>query len=364
MYEPELSIASYGTEAIPKPHTIYNISIRLPLRSFSLKKRYSDFDELHKSLISSVGIPPPIPLPPKSYLKSTVSNNEFAEERRQSLEEYIHAIQNDNDSRWRESPPWRQFLNLPSSTSNYESSSTSITSHLSSISNHTLTDPVLWLDAHRELKTFLQDARSEISRRDQATSVADQHDASAAAKKVLVKISGLLDNLERGLASQDRATGNNILGDGEVRRRKDLLASGMKERNALEALANSLSANKLQSGNKNSLEVMVTKDALATAAGNMRGRSTGRVLGAPVPETDRTRQLDNTGVLQLQQEIMKSQDEDLEALLKAVGRQKQVGVEIGQELDEQNQLLDSLGVDVERVNDKIRVVKKRVKNIG
>ncbi|RVD82977.1 uncharacterized protein DFL_007382 [Arthrobotrys flagrans] len=364
MYEPELSIASYGTEALPKPHTIYNISIRLPLRSFSLKKRYSDFDELHKALVSSVGVPPPIPLPPKSYLKSTVSNNEFAEERRQNLEEYIHAIQNDKDSRWRESPPWRQFLNLPSSTSNYEPSSTSITSHLSSISSHTLTDPVLWLDAHREMKTFLQDARSEISRRDQATSVADQHDASAAAKKVLVKVSGLLDNLERGLTSQSKATGKNILGGGEIRRRKDLLASGIKERNALEALANSLSTNKLQGGNKNSPDVMVTKEALATAAGNMRGRSAGRVLGAPVPETDRTRQLDNTGVLQLQQEIMKSQDEDLEALLKAVGRQKQVGVEIGRELDEQNQFLDSLGVDVERVNDKIRVVKKRIKNIS
>ncbi|KAF3163467.1 hypothetical protein TWF106_006063 [Orbilia oligospora] len=364
MYKPELSIASYGTEALPKPHTIYNVSIRLPLRSFSLKKRYSDFDELHKALISSEGIPPPIPLPPKSYLKSTVSNNEFAEERRRGLEEYIHAIQNNRDSRWRESPPWRQFLNLPSSTSNYESSTTSITSHLTSISNHALTDPVLWLDAHREMKALLQDARSEISRRDQATSVADQHDASAAAKKILVKVSGLLDNLERGLALQDSVTGTKILGDGEIRRRKDLLASGIKEHNSLEALANSLSVNKLQGSIKNSLEVAVTKEALATAAGNIRGRSTGRVLGAPVSETDRTRQLDNSGVLQLQQEIMKSQDGDLETLLKAVGRQKQVGVEIGRELDEQNQLLDSLGVDVERVNDKIRVVKKRVKNIS
>ncbi|KAF3928862.1 Syntaxin-8 [Dactylellina cionopaga] len=61
---------------------------------------------------------------------------------------------------------------------------------------------------------------------------------------------------------------------------------------------------------------------------------------------------------------MKSQDGDLEALLKAVGRQKQMGLEIGQELEEQNEFLDTLGVDVERVNDKLRVVKKRVKNIS
>ncbi|KAK6353711.1 hypothetical protein TWF730_008141 [Orbilia blumenaviensis] len=348
MYEPEISIASYGTEALPKPHTVYNISVRLPLRSSSIKKRYSDFDELHKALVSSVGAPPPMPLPPKSYLKSTVSNTEFAEERRQNLEEYLHAIQNGGDSRWRDSPPWRQFLNLPSSTSSYESSSASITSHLNSISGHTLTDPVLWLDAHREMKTLLQDARSEISRRDQAMAVADQLDASAAAKKVLVKASGLLDNLEKGLASQNKVVGRSVLGDGEIRRRKDLLAAGLKERDTLEALANSLSSNKLQGSNKHMPDVTVTKEALAVAAGNMRGRSAGRILGAPVPETDRTRQLDNSGVLQLQQEIMKSQNEDLEALLKTVVRQKQVGVEIGRELDEQNQLLDSLGVDVER----------------
>ncbi|KAJ6259436.1 Syntaxin-52 [Drechslerella dactyloides] len=361
MNEPQLLIPSYSTEELPKPHTVYNVSIRLPLRSFSLKKRYSDFDQLHRDLTSSTGVAPPVGLPPKTYFKSTVSDGSFAEQRRKGLEEYLHAIQGSQDPRWRESPPWRQFLNLPSSTSNYDASTTSLSSHLTSLNHSTLADPVLWLDAHREMKTLLQDARSEISRRDQSLSVADQHDAAAAAKKSLVKVSSLLESLEKGLASATKIPSNSGLGDGEVRRRRDLLVSGFKERDALEVLVNSLSTKKLQGETGNG---GATSGASKFALGSSRARTTGRVLGAPIPETDRTRQLDNSGVLQLQQQIMKSQDEDLEALLKTVGRQKQMGIEIGQELDEQNKFLDSFDADVERVDDKVRVVKKRLQKIS
>ncbi|KAF3910205.1 Syntaxin-52 [Orbilia brochopaga] len=363
MNGPQLSITSHSTEELPKPHTVYNVSIRLPLRSFSLKKRYSDFDQLHRDLTSSTGVAPPVGLPPKTYFKSTVSDGDFAEQRRKELEDYLHAIQGSQDSRWRESPPWRQFLNLPSSTSNYEST-TSLSSHLSSLHQSTFEDPVLWLDAHREMKTFLQDARSEISRRDQSLSVADQHEASAAAKKALVRVSGLLEGLEKGIASVTKIQGNRGLGDGEIRRRRDLLAAGFKERDALEVLVNNLSAKKIPSEASTRVPQSMTAGIAQVAHGNARARTTGRVLGAPIPETDRTRQLDNTGVLQLQQEVMKSQDEDLEVLLKTVGRQKQMGIEIGQELDEQNKFLDELEADVDRVTDKVRVVKKRLKDIS
>ncbi|CRK14137.1 hypothetical protein BN1723_017372, partial [Verticillium longisporum] len=33
-----------------KPFTLYNITLRLPLRSFVVQKRYSDFASLHSSL--------------------------------------------------------------------------------------------------------------------------------------------------------------------------------------------------------------------------------------------------------------------------------------------------------------------------
>ncbi|EWC44037.1 hypothetical protein DRE_01389 [Drechslerella stenobrocha 248] len=363
MNEPQISVSSYSTEELPKPHTVYIISIKLPLRSSSLKKRYSDFDQLHKDLTSSTGVSPPVALPPKTYFKSTVSDGGFAEQRRKGLDEYLRAIQSHEDQRWRKSPPWRQFLNLPSSISSYESSTTSVASHLTALNHAALTDPVLWLDAHREMKGFLQDARSEISRRDQAISSADQHDAAAAAKKALVKVSALLESLDKGLASLTKSGSNNGLGEGEIRRRRDLLASGLKERDALEALANSISTKKLQGDSSRSSPDMMA-DLFKSATGNQRSRTTGRVLGAPVPETSRTRQLDNVGVLQLQQQIIKSQDEDLETLLKAVSRQKQMGLEIGQEIDEQNKFLDSLDADTDRVTDKLRVVKKRMQNIS
>ncbi|KAF3928971.1 Syntaxin-52 [Dactylella cylindrospora] len=351
MNDPQISIPSFTTEALPKPHTVYIISIRLPLRSFSLKKRYSDFTQLHADLTSAVGIGPPASIPPKTFFRSTVSDTDLAEERRKALEQYLLAIQSAQDSRWRDSPPWRQFLTISSSTSNHETSQSAVlSSHLNPLGPDSLKDPVLWLDTYREMKGSLQDARSEISRRDQSFSTVDQHDASAAAKKALTKVSILLDGLEKGLGLISKNSGSGLLGDGEIRRRKDLLTSGVKERDALDALANNVSTKKLY-GEHRLPEATVVGTALRPNPGRVQNRSVGRVLGAPMPETEHTRQLDNSGVLQLQQEIMRTQDEGLEMLLKAVGRQKQLGLEIGNELDDQNEFLDELGDDVDRYDE-------------
>ncbi|KAF3348000.1 Putative sterigmatocystin biosynthesis [Verticillium dahliae VDG2] len=97
-----------------KPFTLYNITLRLPLRSFVVQKRYSDFASLHSSLTTHVGSPPPAPLPQKSWFKSTVSSPELTENRRRGLEHYLRTIAESPDRRWRDTPAWRAFLNLPS----------------------------------------------------------------------------------------------------------------------------------------------------------------------------------------------------------------------------------------------------------
>jgi regulator of vacuolar morphogenesis len=91
--------------------------------------------------------------------------------------------------------------------------------------------------------------------------------------------------------------------------------------------------------------------------------SSRRVLGAPAKETERTRELDNQGVLQLQQQIMKEQDTNVEDLAVVVRRMKEMGVAINEELIEQAQLLDVVDQDVDRVGGKIDVAKKRIKKI-
>ena len=214
---------------------------------------------------------------------------------------------------------------------------------------------------HRELKALLHDARLFLSKRDQAVSPSEQHESSAGAKRCLVKAGGILTALESGLKAMaeasasaatrrsngDASNGVSDLGEGEVRRRKDLVASARKERDALETLANSLATKRPNS-------TSTTPSATASDKANLFGggkssATTGRrVLGAPLPETERTRELDNQGVLQLQKQFLHEQDQDLESLLKTIVRQRDIGHAIGQELEEQVQMLDTLDQDATR----------------
>lgn len=234
-----------------------------------------------------------------------------------------------------------------------------------------ITDPQLWLDVHRELKTLLHDARLFLSKRDQAINTAEQHENSAGAKRCLIKAGGIIKALEEGLkiisepqptqpSSLDKGSGSSKgswskmfnggasdqLGEGEIRRRRDLIASARKERDGLESLANSLNTKRATVSN-NSIAAS-SADKAALFGDSIRGSVSRRVLGGPLPETERTRELDNSGVLQLQKHIMKEQDQGVESLLKTVIRQKELSQMIGNELAEQNVILEGVDQDVTR----------------
>ncbi|KAL8951414.1 MAG: hypothetical protein Q9222_002605 [Ikaeria aurantiellina] len=370
--QPEISVPTTSTSTTAKPYTIYNITLRLPLRTFTLQKRYSDFTTLHSTLSSQSleSKPPPISPPPKSYFTSTTSSPALAESRRQHLERYLQTLNTDPDGRWRNTPAWRSFLNLPSSSS-HNNNSNRHAAALRSNSNN-LSDPIAWLDAHRALKSQLHDARLAITKREQASSFSSpqqSHEYSATAKKHLVAAGSTIANLDsalKGLASD--TWGRKKLGEGETRRRKDLVSSARKEKEGLENLMNAMVA-------KSGLDAAIAeKTTNANANGNDSNNndnkshllqqsknpdtiSSGRVLGK---ETSRTRALDNTGVLQLQQQLMAEQDEDVDVLGAAVRRQGQIAVEIQEELERQKDLLGLLDEDVDRVQGKMDVARKRV----
>lgn len=92
-------------------------------------------------------------------------------------------------------------------------------------------------------------------------------------------------------------------------------------------------------------------------------RPGGRVLGAPLPETERTRELDNEGVLQLQRDVMSEQDAEVEALAQIVRRQKEMGLAINDEVNRHIDMLDRLNEDVDVVGRKLGVAKDRVKRL-
>lgn len=372
----EISIPStiLSTTTTEKPYTLYNITLRLPLRTFVVQKRYSDFVALHSSLTSLIpDPPPPAPLPSKSWFKSTASSPELTESRRAGLERYLRAIAEDPDRRWRETAAWRAFLNLPSSSGSVSSARGElVAAHQrggGALAGQVAADPQVWLDLHREMKSQLHDARLFLGRRDGATAAQAQYEAGASAKKCLVKAGGLLGNLEEGLkiVTDGGRRGEEKLGAGEIRRRRDLLGSAKVERDGLEKLAVNLAV-KTQSagstGNNGAAGLLAQQQDKSALFGPGVSRPSGRVLGAPVPETNKTRELDNEGVLQLQQQIMKDQDLNVEELAKAVRRQKEIGMAIRMEVDEQNDMLKRVDEDVERVKKKVDIANKRAGNIS
>ena len=363
----EISIPTSAVNPEPKPHTVYNITIRLPLRSYTVHKRYSDFVVLNSSLTSVTGQTPPAPLPAKSWFAKTINNPDMTEQRRQGLEAYLQTINTSSDARWRNNAVWRAFLNLPSSFASTNSSKAdtlhSFISGPAGAGSAPISDPVLWLDYHRDLKTHLHDARLHLTTRDQASTPQKQHEAGAAAKSALVKAGSMINALEEGLTHIQKSSQK--LGEGELRRRKDLIASARRDKDGLESL---LSAMTQKSKLDSAVASIAVKDSLLTPTGastpiggaNSKARTGGRVLGK---ETTETRELDNQGVLQLQKQKMAEQALDVEELRKIVQRQRELGTQIHEELEVQNDLLRMVDEDTDRVKAKIDVAKKRVEKI-
>ncbi|KAM0279375.1 hypothetical protein ACHAQH_004640 [Verticillium albo-atrum] len=348
-----------------KPYTLYNITIRRPLSSFVVQKRYSDFATLHSNLTTHVGSPPPAPLPQKSWFKSTISSPELTENRRRGLEHYLRTIAESPDRRWRDTTAWRAFLNLPSSGS--AAGSAVSAGGLSRPQQAGAADPGTWLDMHREMKGCLHDARLALARRDGAAEAGNgtgAAEAGAAAKKALVKAGTMGFSLTDGLKAMQEG---GRLGDGELRRRRDLLSSAKVEREGLDKLSNSFASAQVGNqgqgaGGREGIAPAGDKATLLGSAAS-RARTGGRVLGAPLPETGRTRELDNEGVLQLQKQMMGEQDQQVEVLGAIIRRQKEMGLQINEEIETTTEMLDRMNEDVDRVGGKVRVAKNRIKKL-
>nr|XP_033817838.1 syntaxin-8 isoform X2 [Geotrypetes seraphini] len=78
-------------------------------------------------------------------------------------------------------------------------------------------------------------------------------------------------------------------------------------------------------------------------------------------EPEETRGLGFGEIRQQQQRIIAEQDAGLDALSSVLSRQKQMGQDIGNELDEHNEIIDDLTNLVENTDDKIRSQTRRVK---
>jgi regulator of vacuolar morphogenesis len=365
----DITIPKSSTSTGPgKPYTVYHITMHKPssLRADIVQKRYSDFAALHAALHQqSGGAEPPEPLPGKSWFSRTVNNEALTDERRRGLERYLRAIEGAADGRWRETEAWRSFLGLGEKEGGGGGSG-GRSGSVSGSGREGITTAGDWLEAHGELKTRLQEARLFLAKREQAQAATAQHEAGAGAKKCLVQASQLIAALEEGLArlgvkdggGESAGWGSEQLGEGELRRRRDLLSTARKEREGLEDVLNAMALRSAKASAASSAvggPGAATQEAKAnlfqganTLSSSLPSSSKGRVLGGPAKETERTRELDNEGVLQLQRQIIAEQDQDLGIFTKAVRRMREMGEQIRDEVTDQNVLLGMFGEDVDR----------------
>nr|XP_046266466.1 syntaxin-8 [Scatophagus argus] len=97
---------------------------------------------------------------------------------------------------------------------------------------------------------------------------------------------------------------------------------------------------------------------MAEAAGVSRGGAANPWL---INETEETRGLTIGEIKQQQQHIIEAQDAGLDALAAVISRQKIMGQEIGNELDEHNEIIDDLAHLVDKTDSRIRNETRRVK---
>ncbi|EIE25173.1 Qc-snare protein, Syn8/Syntaxin8-family [Coccomyxa subellipsoidea C-169] len=84
---------------------------------------------------------------------------------------------------------------------------------------------------------------------------------------------------------------------------------------------------------------------------------------APASETLQTADLDNRGILQLQDQSMRQQDAELEELERTVTSTKHIALTVNEELDLHRRLLDDLDEDVEVTHSRMRTAQKKLKHV-
>jgi len=212
------------------------------------------------------------------------------------------------------------------------------THHSSSSYNNADThlDPSTWMRLFEELESEQEQMRNEINDAQSGRSSMGTRQKRQLAKKVNECEDSLLQ-LERSLASMERNPLKFQIGDGEVQRRKGMLAMARNTHDQL------------------SLEVSApTRNAGRLGA----GRKSGAALLAE--ESDASRERSNVQIHQQQQAQMATQDEKLDGILDGVTRLKVMSGDINQELDLHANLLDELDTEVDRVDGRLQRNTKRV----
>uniref|UniRef100_A0A0D6QU99 t-SNARE coiled-coil homology domain-containing protein n=1 Tax=Araucaria cunninghamii TaxID=56994 RepID=A0A0D6QU99_ARACU len=189
-----------------------------------------------------------------------------------------------------------------------------------------------WMKEFKEASAIAEDINARIAERSSlpASGAETQRHLSAIRRKITI-LSTRLDSLESLL---HKLPSRQPITEKELHRRQDMLVN-------LRSKANQMASTLKMS-------TFATRDDLL-GQGNR-----------PLSEINRTTGLDNYGLVGLQRQIMKEQDEGLEKLEETVISTKHIALAVNEELDLQSHLLDNLEQDVDLTGSRLQRVQKRL----
>ncbi|CAD6567348.1 MAG: hypothetical protein CYPHOPRED_001624 [Cyphobasidiales sp. Tagirdzhanova-0007] len=364
----------------PDKHIAYAVEVHARNRTWTVWRRYSEFEALVRDLEqeltmtaaaskgkSSWRIPG---LPPKRSLSILApwrgTSEVFLEDRQAGLEQFLRRILGGTDElalACTESRAWRTFLGDAPSSGGAGGHLVKDAKNQASYTDFTAST---WLDEYYALEIQAKEVQSGINKRNtllDGGETTPAHQSSVHAKQQLAGVVSRLTVLAKGLDETKTA-----ISEGELRRRTDMMAKLQDSAEVLGKLASAITtrpnisiASSGQSGAS-----FASRDALLGAPSSTSKPIT-RVLGkqahVPAQETEQTRVLDNSGLLQMQLQEIDQQDDRVTSLTAVIRRQKELATAIGVELEQQNELLDGLSNDVDRTGSKLGSAKKQLRRL-
>uniref|UniRef100_A0A061RCK1 Syntaxin 8 n=1 Tax=Tetraselmis sp. GSL018 TaxID=582737 RepID=A0A061RCK1_9CHLO len=200
-------------------------------------------------------------------------------------------------------------------------------------------DTDAWIQDFQDAKQLADEIIASIQERNtkHRSGGSEASRMTAAARRKLGILGTRIDQMSEQLNSRELAH----ITENEKNRRRDLL-SVLKSRK--EQMMGMLSRNQ---ANRESL---LEKSGFAGSSSQPQ-------------ETERTAELDNQGLLQLQQQVMQEQDSELDELSHSVQNTKHIALAINEELDLQNSLLDEFQEDVEVTSSRLKAARRRVAQV-
>lgn len=196
-----------------------------------------------------------------------------------------------------------------------------------------------WLGSYEDATTLANDALGSIQERNlkHANGGPEASRISAAVRRKLATLGTSLDKMADLLESPECAS----VSEHEKNRRRDLITA---LRNRREQMQLSLKRDHSQQN----------RSALMQDAGQS---------SSPARETDRTAELDNEGILQMQQDVMQEQDQNLMAMEQSVASTRHLALTINEELHVQERLLEDFEEEIDVSHNKMRAAQKRIKGV-